>query len=156
MNKLKDGGTAFPMQDGQAIHAYAAAKLDAAPEGVDRDAFYNKARQEAVSGMSLRDYFAAKALQGYLASFDPHGEPVEYATKIAEDAYAMANAMLTARESDPGQVVPETNSSDSALLPEKNCEPTCAKADRVYEEEHHRENDSGPYTYKKCGFYMPF
>ena len=49
-------------------------------------------------GMTLRDYFAAKAIQGYLASFDPHGEPVEFATKIAEDAYAMADAMLKARE----------------------------------------------------------
>lgn len=45
-------------------------------------------------GMTLRDYFAAKALQGYLAN----GEPVEFATKIAEDAYAMADAMLRARE----------------------------------------------------------
>lgn len=49
-------------------------------------------------GMTLRDHFAAKALQGYLASFDPHGEPVEFATKIAEDAYAMADAMLRARQ----------------------------------------------------------
>lgn len=52
-------------------------------------------------GMTLRDYFAAKAMQGYLASFDPHGEPVEFATKIAEYAYTIAAAMLKAREAAP-------------------------------------------------------
>ncbi|MFD2755977.1 hypothetical protein [Comamonas terrae] len=54
---------------------------------------------ELHTGISLRDYFAGLAMQGYLASFDPHGEPVEYATKIAEDAYALADAMLKVRES---------------------------------------------------------
>jgi hypothetical protein len=44
--------------------------------------------------MTLRDYFAAKALQGLLAgslkSSDTH--------LIARDCYAMADAMLKARE----------------------------------------------------------
>lgn len=48
-------------------------------------------------GASLRDYFAAKALQGYLASFDSFSEPVEFASKIAEDCYRMADAMLAER-----------------------------------------------------------
>ena len=59
---------------------------------------YNPPTKLYYGGMTLRDYFAAKALQGYLASFHPHEEPVEFATKIAEDAYAMADAMLAARE----------------------------------------------------------
>ena len=42
-------------------------------------------------GMSLRDYFAAKAMQS-LVALDRTA-----ATMTAEDAYAMADAMLAAR-----------------------------------------------------------
>ena len=44
-------------------------------------------------GMELRDYFAAKAMQGFLAA--------EYAYRPdvwAKEAYGMADAMLKARE----------------------------------------------------------
>jgi hypothetical protein len=44
-------------------------------------------------GMTLRDYFAAKAMQGLLAS-----TKVTDARIIAIDAYEMADAMLKARE----------------------------------------------------------
>ena len=47
------------------------------------------------SGMSLRDYFAAAALQG----MDLDGE-FAYQT-YALDAYKMADAMLKAREAKP-------------------------------------------------------
>ena len=49
-------------------------------------------------GMTLRDYFAAKAMQGLLAQSQGTalGSRVEAA---AEYAYAMADAMLEARES---------------------------------------------------------
>ena len=50
--------------------------------------------------MSLRDYFAGKALQGYLSSVATDFEPVEFATRIAEDAYCIADAMLKARASN--------------------------------------------------------
>ena len=43
-------------------------------------------------GMSLRDYFAAKAMQS-LVALDRTA-----ATMTAEDAYAMADAMLAARD----------------------------------------------------------
>jgi hypothetical protein len=43
--------------------------------------------------MDLRDYFAAKAMQGLLAS-DVYASK----DKFAENAYAMADAMLKARE----------------------------------------------------------
>lgn len=95
MNQKNNGGTAFPMQDGQAIHAYAAAKLDAAPEGVDRDSLYAQARAEAISGMSLRDYFAAKAMQAYLSGADR--DEFGYG-QWAEAAYDMADAMIRARD----------------------------------------------------------
>jgi hypothetical protein len=46
-------------------------------------------------GMLLRDYFAAKAMQGFCAS--PTG--MEWANhKIAAEAYAIADEMLKARE----------------------------------------------------------
>jgi hypothetical protein len=45
-------------------------------------------------GMSLRDYFAAKAMQGLLANGDG-GDPVE---DVSDYAYQIADAMLKARE----------------------------------------------------------
>lgn len=47
----------------------------------------------AFQGMTLRDYFAAKAMQGLLAS-DVYAPK----DKFAENAYAMADAMMKARE----------------------------------------------------------
>ena len=44
-------------------------------------------------GMTLRDYFAAKAMQGLLAS-DVYAPK----DKFAENAYAMADTMMKARE----------------------------------------------------------
>ena len=48
------------------------------------------------SGMTLRDYFAAKAMQGMLAYAYFH--PLAMEDGCARDAYAMADAMLKARE----------------------------------------------------------
>ena len=50
----------------------------------------------SLRGMALRDYFAAKALQGLLAT-DLNCAP-EYAQAIADSTYVMADAMLKARE----------------------------------------------------------
>jgi hypothetical protein len=46
-------------------------------------------------GMTLRDYFAAKAMQGFLASSD--GEDPPSAQGFAMVCYALADAMLEAR-----------------------------------------------------------
>lgn len=46
-------------------------------------------------GMSLRDYFAAKAMQGICAHVDTWG--LSSNTKIAAAAYELADAMLAAR-----------------------------------------------------------
>ena len=48
-------------------------------------------------GMTLRDYFAAKALTGFCAG-GTHGDPLPI---IAGLAYDMADAMLKAREVQP-------------------------------------------------------
>jgi hypothetical protein len=50
---------------------------------------------DAVAGMTLRDYFAAKAMQGICSHPDTWGESVD---GIARKAYALADAMLKARE----------------------------------------------------------
>jgi hypothetical protein len=48
------------------------------------------------SGMTLRDYFAAKAMEGMLAYSYLH--PLSMEDGCARDAYDMADAMLKARE----------------------------------------------------------
>lgn len=109
MNK-NDGGTAFPMQDPQAIHAYAQAKTEVAnaADVNERDQIYLAARAEAVSGMSLRDYFAAKfaSAQATATSSDKGlirpqyqypGGGLTVAEEIAKSAYELADAMLAAR-----------------------------------------------------------
>lgn len=47
-------------------------------------------------GMTLRDYFAAKAMQVFLRNLQPH-EVDEFYSTWADDAYEMADAMLKAR-----------------------------------------------------------
>jgi hypothetical protein len=47
------------------------------------------------SGMTLRDYFAAKAMEGLIQSPDQVSEPF---IGIAQSAYLMADAMLKARK----------------------------------------------------------
>jgi len=49
-----------------------------------------------VQGMTMRDYFAAKAMQGYLGSPEWLREVSPQGT--AEAAYRVADAMLKARE----------------------------------------------------------
>lgn len=103
--KKQDGGTAFPMQDPQAIHAYAQAATDkACADNVDdRDRIYISARAEAVGGMSIRDYFAAKAIQPFMvwALDQPHFQDYDSAAKAAagyaKSAYLIADAMIAER-----------------------------------------------------------
>ena len=96
MNQRDDGGPAFPMQEPQAIHAYASAKV-VGVEGTDeRDRVYMRARAEAVGGMSLRDYLAAKAMHAMTTGSWPDMHEQE---EISVRAYRMADAMLKARKS---------------------------------------------------------
>lgn len=57
-------------------------------------AFPQSTKYASMSGMDLRDYFAAKAMQVYLTA--SMGQTV-YMNNIAENAYNMADAMLSAR-----------------------------------------------------------
>ena len=88
MTTDKTGGSAFPIM------------------GMD---FRNGQQVQAVfqTGMTLRDYFAAKAMQGELASMhDPEGEvcgvaldaPDETLSRLTTHYYRLADAMLKARE----------------------------------------------------------
>jgi hypothetical protein len=59
--------------------------------------------QPVTAGMTLRDYFAAKAMQGLFSCpdwLDGAGEEVDVPNCMASAAYAMADAMLKARD-DP-------------------------------------------------------
>ena len=53
----------------------------------------------SLGGMTLRDYFAAKAMQGIFASNTEHDhEDSHIFDAVAEAAYLQADAMLAARE----------------------------------------------------------
>ena len=49
------------------------------------------------NGMTLRDYFAAKAMQGVMSGCAARGEALIY-SKLAGLSYDIADAMLKARE----------------------------------------------------------
>jgi len=49
-------------------------------------------------GMTLRDYFAAKAMHAFISGWINRGAYPETDGVIAEHAYSMADAMLKARE----------------------------------------------------------
>jgi hypothetical protein len=53
--------------------------------------------QKTEGGMTLRDYFAAKAMQGIIASEQPGDENFATLEMYARDAYKYADAMLKAR-----------------------------------------------------------
>lgn len=70
---MKSGGPAFPLPLGTA----------------------NCAEPEQSGGMTLRDYFAAKVLQGLVAGdINPDAKPEDFAAV----AYGLADAMLAERE----------------------------------------------------------
>lgn len=74
MTPKPDGGAAFP------------------------GAYYGDIPDAIYGGMSLRDYFAAKALSGMLASNSSVDRTKVNKAKWAEVAYSFADAMLAERE----------------------------------------------------------
>lgn len=87
MNKINNGGPAFPFE----YHNQTSK---------DQDGFFNTGvlspgASQQFAGMTLRDYFAAKALQGFAASTARNNPTTD---QIAQAAYALADAMLRARE----------------------------------------------------------
>jgi hypothetical protein len=52
---------------------------------------------EGHNGMSLRDYFAAKAMQGMLADLPKTCYGLDWQANVAKAAFALADAMLDVR-----------------------------------------------------------
>jgi hypothetical protein len=78
----KDGGSAFPIV------------------GISENQSTGEVtcHETSAPGMSLRDYFAAKAMQGCLAMWPAKAGELPKVDGIAEAAFAYADAMLKARE----------------------------------------------------------
>lgn len=72
MSKVNDGGPAFPVTE------------------IERDRHQEVYMHTAMTGMTLRDYFAGQALAAIA-----HANGLE---DLAMRAYALADAMLTARD----------------------------------------------------------
>lgn len=61
-----------------------------------REAFDDSVAHPAHTGITIQDYFAAKAMQGALSGCAARGEVVMY-SEMASLAYEMADAMIKAR-----------------------------------------------------------
>lgn len=77
---MKHGGSAFP------------ALNFIIPSDLEKK---HVARLGESQGMTLRDYFAAKAMQGYIAR---HSERLESFDEVCELSYRFSDAMLKERE----------------------------------------------------------
>lgn len=97
---INTGGPVFPMQDQQAIHAWAAAQISHLTDTAERDRAYLKARAQAIGGMTLRDYFAAKAMAVVWTEIPDDADRDRALRRLGNYAYEMADAMLTARTGD--------------------------------------------------------
>lgn len=83
---MKTGGPAFPIADFD-FHAFQPSEVEE--------------HKRLLSGMTLLDYFAAKAMQGILANPGQLDNVNDEAAKwVARDAYRVATAMLKAREGE--------------------------------------------------------
>ena len=79
----KDGGPAFPTEE---------------YEKIPSDGPYDYYRKVGMSqGMSLRDYFAAKAMQGMMSNSNAKQEQIQSET-VSRLSYVYADAMLKERE----------------------------------------------------------
>lgn len=96
----EDGGPAFPcpsqaetpvnLHEGMTLRQYAAIKLKVPNSGTDW--------LDEMIRQSLRDEFAAKAMQGWMATYSPEQPYATVdATEVAKLSYRIADAMLKAR-----------------------------------------------------------
>lgn len=88
MSTINDGGPVFPV-----FIAAGGASVDDVKRVVDA---------AGAVGLSLRDFFAAKAMQSLLTTIDEFPDE-HWRTGVAMDAYAMADAMLAVRKADTQQ-----------------------------------------------------
>ena len=89
--KIKDGGPAFPFE-------YEVPNIpEFDPERPN--AMYPMTKSKVVCpGMTLRDYFAAKAMQGFIHRYDEFDD----LDQIVSESYLMADKMLATRENGNG------------------------------------------------------
>lgn len=98
MDNTKHGGPAFPLADAQSVHRIGAAAIEGITDSAERDRLYSEATARACAGMTLRDYFAAKAMESLALHRDLYSvDTVEGIEAIAANAYDLADAMLRAR-----------------------------------------------------------
>ena len=85
MSNIDTGGPAFPVADPFGAHK---------PQNVDE-------AKRLAEGMTMRDYFAAKAMPVHMAALSTWdaGSQEAWHNEIARISYAIADAMLKARES---------------------------------------------------------
>lgn len=81
---MKDGGPAFPFTPN--------------PQPHNSDGTWCQNWDMGESGMTLRDYFAAKAMQTMSKNWSIPCGPCRAMDDMARTAYAMADAMLKERE----------------------------------------------------------
>lgn len=74
MSTINDGGSVFPLPEDQ-----------------------SEKQNFATPGMTLRDYFASAAMQGWMASYSKDAEIAGLEPRIAAQSYAMADAMIAER-----------------------------------------------------------
>lgn len=108
MSEKKDGGSAFPVNDAASVHMVAIAAVQGVSDPAERDRLYTEAAGRAAEGMTLRDYFAAKALVGLFAQeanprsgidVEPfRADKPEHIEGVAKISYMLADAMLRARD----------------------------------------------------------
>ena len=96
MSNVNDGGPAFPMDAG-ARHSLAAARTGGTDSS--NEAAYIAEYARLSTCLSVRDYFAAKAMQGAMGLLVTWGDaqPPSVADAVSHFAYRMADAMLAAR-----------------------------------------------------------
>ncbi|WP_431290427.1 hypothetical protein [Burkholderia cepacia] len=82
MSEIKDGGPAFPIADPFALNPRDKADME-----------------RLASGMTLRDYFAAKAMAAHISRFQAEENSIDFPRDdtIAQWAYEHADAMIRAR-----------------------------------------------------------
>jgi predicted O-linked N-acetylglucosamine transferase (SPINDLY family) len=83
MSKQDNSGPAFPRH-----------RLDWSNLNSDRPELVAESQ-----GLSIRDYFAAKAMQGIIAAKMPITKEMDCCAAVSKAAYMQADAMLKARQS---------------------------------------------------------
>ena len=100
MSTKETGGPAFPCSENGTSHTIAMAamlQLSETASTEEKDKIYIQTKANAMQGMSLRDYFAAKYMQAHVTGSLADGNDYPNRDNVAAYAYLQADAMLAAR-----------------------------------------------------------